>query len=86
MELKTLKDLDYWLTNELFYEQGKRRFKWAEEQKLINFETLKAEAVKWVKGKLPPLKEEDLPEASKWRTIPWIINFFNITSEDIEDA
>jgi len=48
-ELKTLKDLDYWLTDELFYEQGKKRFKWTEEQHLINIKKIKAEAMKWAK-------------------------------------
>ena len=42
---------------------------------------LRKEAIKWVKK--PSVLEP--PEAAKWRATPWIINFFNITEEDIDE-
>ena len=43
---------------------------------------LRAEAVKWVK------KEHFTKPApcQEWRTLPWIINFFNLTEEDLKGA
>ena len=58
MKIKTLKDIDYWLTNELFCEQGKKRFKWKEEKHLIDIEKLKAEVVRWVKEELKYNEDE----------------------------
>ncbi len=78
-ELKTLKDLDYWLTNELFYEEGKRRKKFTEEKAMIEKEILKQEAIKWVNHDIK------LFGKLQGRNINYkFITFFNITEEDLK--
>ena len=70
MKLKTLKDLENFN-------------KWPEYShvKLISDEELKKEAIKWVKELRKPLHMYD--KFDTLETIAWIMEFFNITEEDL---
>ena len=87
MKLKTLKDLDYYLTNEMFVEEGRRRIKFDEEKHLIDIEELKAEAVKWVKDRMKILRNKTSTDLAKMKATGMIIDFedfFNLTEEDLK--
>jgi len=70
MKLKTLKDLKKWKAK-----HGVR-----DGQPYVFYTQLRKEAIKWVKK--PSVLEP--PEAAKWRASTWIINFFNLTEDDLK--
>jgi len=74
MKLKTLKDL----VKETMKEAGIQR----EEDCLIDWEELKAEAVKWVKDCSGSVKWENNEE--RCSGCRWFIKFFNLTAEDLK--
>ena len=53
---KTLNEIDCWVTDELFFEQGRRRKKFQKEKQLIDIYNLKQEAIKEIKILMTDMK------------------------------
>ena len=81
MKLKTLKNLEH---SKVMIEEYVKHGKVIKQELFISTNILKQEAIKWVKAILE-LDEEILEEALSRNTrVSWIINFFNITKEDLK--
>ena len=69
-ELKTLKDLKY------NYE--------GEDDIVVDYDSLRAEAIKWIKHIRKEFKLDEQQGYHKSTVEEWIISFFNITNEELK--
>jgi len=72
-ELKTLNDMrPYWFANQVK----------SQKTRMAMFDDLRAEAIKWVKE--IENEESIIHGWKKMGCLPWIVEFFNLTGEDLK--
>jgi hypothetical protein len=76
MKLKTLKDLGYWKSEITLYDEIYK----GED---ISTKELKQAAIEWVK-ELSKDRTDNGVVIKEYKTIKWIIKFFNLTKEDLK--